>query len=151
GIGYVSQLRRRLTMIMQGNTPRSLSALGWIVVLTLGLCLMPLAAQAQTPQKLGGEKDQEIKVLKERLRAVEQGQRQEARQAAEAARRAERAARAALRDFTVALDDEESEQADQAMQTIAELKRLIAEKRAELDGLERKLKIAVDQLDGQKG
>jgi uncharacterized membrane protein len=147
GIGYVSQLRRRLTMIMQGNTPRSLSALGWIVVLTLGLCLLPLAAQAEQPKKSGGdEKDQEIQTLKQKLRAVEQAKRQEA----QAARQAERAAREAAKNATRSADSKESTEVKQAMETAAELKRLIGEKRKELEVLQAKLNATLEQLDAHK-
>src|SRR5262249_17298223 len=42
GIGHVRPLRRRLTMIMRGTTPRSLSAAGFLGVLALGALLLPL-------------------------------------------------------------------------------------------------------------
>lgn len=134
GIGHVSHLRRRLTMIMRGNTPRSLSALGWLVVLSLGLGLLPLAAQAQVPQKLDGDKE-EIKVLKEKLRALEQAQSQKAL----AAYHTELAARV--------LEDKNAN----AMAAVADLKKMIEAKRAELNDLEAKLKAMLDKLDAVKG
>jgi hypothetical protein len=42
GIGHVRPLRRRLTMIMRGTTPRSLSAASFLGVLALGALLLPL-------------------------------------------------------------------------------------------------------------
>jgi beta-lactamase regulating signal transducer with metallopeptidase domain len=52
GIGHVHDLRRRLTMIMHGTTPRALSGPGLALVLGLGLVLLPLLptwAQGQAP------------------------------------------------------------------------------------------------------
>ncbi|MCI0682363.1 MAG: M48 family metalloprotease [Gemmataceae bacterium] len=43
GLGHVHFLRRRLTMILRGRTPRALTLTGLLVVLTLGLVLLPLA------------------------------------------------------------------------------------------------------------
>ncbi len=42
GIGQVHDLRRRLTMIMRGTTPRALSSAGFLAVLGLGALLLPL-------------------------------------------------------------------------------------------------------------
>jgi beta-lactamase regulating signal transducer with metallopeptidase domain len=80
GIGHVPHLRRRLTMIMQGNTPRSLSWPGISLVLALGVALLPLwPVQAQpTPRVVvglesdgKGDKDKQIEVLKEAIRILE--------------------------------------------------------------------------------
>ncbi len=54
GVGQVSDLKRRLTMIMCGSTPRALSWRGTLAVLTLGLFALPLLptfARAQAPEK----------------------------------------------------------------------------------------------------
>jgi hypothetical protein len=67
GIGQVRHLRRRLTMIMQGKTPRSLSWAGFLAILGLGVLLLPV--QAQSPRS---ETEQEIAKLKQELRALEQ-------------------------------------------------------------------------------
>jgi beta-lactamase regulating signal transducer with metallopeptidase domain len=51
GVGEVSDLKRRLTMIMCGNTPRALTWRGALAVLALGLLALPLLptlAHAQT-------------------------------------------------------------------------------------------------------
>jgi beta-lactamase regulating signal transducer with metallopeptidase domain len=61
GIGAVPHLRRRLVMIVQGTTPRSLSRLGGLATLGLGALLMlptlPLDAQAPSkPEPTGDEK-----------------------------------------------------------------------------------------------
>src|SRR5207248_1053376 len=42
GVGQVRHLRRRLTMVLRGNTYRSLSWLGAAAVFSLGLLLLPL-------------------------------------------------------------------------------------------------------------
>jgi beta-lactamase regulating signal transducer with metallopeptidase domain len=42
GIGYVGSLRRRLTMIMRGTTPKALSAAGFLLLAALGLLVLPL-------------------------------------------------------------------------------------------------------------
>jgi hypothetical protein len=50
GIGHVHDLRRRITMIMRGATPRRLSWAGGLAVLTLAAVLLPLLPTwAQTP------------------------------------------------------------------------------------------------------
>src|SRR5262249_12285668 len=54
GIGQVRLLQRRLTMIMQGRTPRSLSPAGTLSVLALGGLLLPLLptwSQAEPPSE----------------------------------------------------------------------------------------------------
>ena len=53
GIGQVSDLKRRLTMIMSGSIPRTLSWRGTFAMLALGLFalpLLPILAHAQTPE-----------------------------------------------------------------------------------------------------
>jgi bla regulator protein BlaR1 len=42
GIGYFHLMRRRLTMIMRGKTPQSLTSAGFLAVLTMGVVLLPL-------------------------------------------------------------------------------------------------------------
>jgi beta-lactamase regulating signal transducer with metallopeptidase domain len=42
GLGPIHDLRRRLTMIMRGGTPRSLSSAGFFLVVALGAILLPL-------------------------------------------------------------------------------------------------------------
>ncbi|HYT88007.1 MAG TPA: M56 family metallopeptidase, partial [Gemmataceae bacterium] len=50
GIGQLPLLRRRLTMIMRGTTPRALTGLGLLALLGLGLLLLPLVPSwAQPP------------------------------------------------------------------------------------------------------
>ncbi len=53
GLGQVSDLKRRLTMIMRGTTPRALSWPGCLAVFALGAFFLPLlpALQAQAPSK----------------------------------------------------------------------------------------------------
>jgi beta-lactamase regulating signal transducer with metallopeptidase domain len=51
GIGQMHLLKRRVTMIMRGTTPRALSAAGFLAVLGLGAFLLPLyPTWAQTNQ-----------------------------------------------------------------------------------------------------
>jgi beta-lactamase regulating signal transducer with metallopeptidase domain len=42
GLGRIADLKRRLTMILQGNTPRSLTWPGCLAVMTLGLTCLPM-------------------------------------------------------------------------------------------------------------
>lgn len=57
-------------MIMNGNTPKSLSAAGWLAVLALGLLLplVPVNAQQQSPDP----RDQQIETLKKVIQALEE-------------------------------------------------------------------------------
>jgi beta-lactamase regulating signal transducer with metallopeptidase domain len=80
GIGQVPHLRRRLTMIMQGTTPRSLSRGGASLLLGLGLLLLPLLpSDAQTPvkekanppQTAKDPRDQQIEALKQAIKILE--------------------------------------------------------------------------------
>jgi beta-lactamase regulating signal transducer with metallopeptidase domain len=72
GVGQVPHLRRRLTMIMNGNTPKSLSSAGRLAVLGLGLLLPLVPVQAQQPQDPKNDRDQQIEQLKKVLQALEQ-------------------------------------------------------------------------------
>jgi beta-lactamase regulating signal transducer with metallopeptidase domain len=73
GVGQVPHLRRRLTMIMNGNTPRSLSSAGRLAVLGLGLLLPLVPVQAQTePQDPKDDRDRQIEKLKKVIQALEQ-------------------------------------------------------------------------------
>lgn len=50
GVGHLNLLRRRLTMILRGTTPRALSGAGLLCVLGLAVLLLPLLPTwAQTP------------------------------------------------------------------------------------------------------
>src|SRR5262249_41833643 len=52
GFGRVQHLRRRLTMIMSGTTPRLVSAWGAMGALALGVLLLPVnASWAQKPEE----------------------------------------------------------------------------------------------------
>jgi beta-lactamase regulating signal transducer with metallopeptidase domain len=78
GIGHVRSLKRRLTMVMQARTPRSLSWAGRAAVLVLGLLLLPLfAARAQTPPPAKDSRDQQIDILKQALKLLEEQKRAE--------------------------------------------------------------------------
>jgi beta-lactamase regulating signal transducer with metallopeptidase domain len=82
GVGQMSHLKRRLTMVMQGNTSRSLSWTGLGLVLALGLLLLPLfPAQGQvqpTSQPAPkDDRDREIDALKKAIEVLENEKRQE--------------------------------------------------------------------------
>ncbi len=50
GLGHIHLLRRRVTMILRGRTPRALTLTGLVAVVTLGLVLLPWAPSwAQAP------------------------------------------------------------------------------------------------------
>lgn len=53
GLGQIADLKRRLTMIMQGNTPRSLTWPGCLAVVTLGLTFLPMlpSLRGEPPRK----------------------------------------------------------------------------------------------------
>jgi bla regulator protein blaR1 len=93
GVGPIPHLRRRLTMIMNGNTSKSLSAFGWLAVGTLSLLLplVPIQAQQAPDPKDPDSRDQKIESLKKVIRALEDQQQAEKtvqRAAAEQAQRA---------------------------------------------------------------
>jgi beta-lactamase regulating signal transducer with metallopeptidase domain len=53
GLGHFHRLKRRLTMIVQGTTPRALPWVGFAALLVLGALVLPLAPSwAQNPQQL---------------------------------------------------------------------------------------------------
>ncbi len=84
GIGQVPHLRRRLTMIMQEKTPRSLTWAGCVAVLALGL-LLPLAPilgqeapkKAKNSQSDKDGRDQQIEALKRAIQILEEQKRVE--------------------------------------------------------------------------
>jgi len=119
-------------MIMRGNTPKSLSPTGWLVLLGLALFLLPVVpAQAQVQRD--DKRDQEIKALKERLRSLED----------------ERAAQRAKAEFT-GQTKEPPPEVQEVIRAAAELKGQIAKKRAELQDLEAKLNHLLQKVDGYK-
>jgi hypothetical protein len=88
GIGYVHDLRRRMTMIMRGTTPRGLTWSGAILVLGVAafmLPMLPTLAQGPPPSSRGGSspeddvKRAEDDLQKARAR-LEQAQRDRARE-----------------------------------------------------------------------
>jgi beta-lactamase regulating signal transducer with metallopeptidase domain len=73
GAGAVPLLRRRLTMIMRGNTPRALTAAGALALLGLAAVLLPLVPTwAQQPPRKDSERltEQEEKELQELRRMI---------------------------------------------------------------------------------
>jgi beta-lactamase regulating signal transducer with metallopeptidase domain len=85
GVGQVPHLQRRLTMIMNGNTSKSLSAAGWLAVgaFSLLLPLVPLQAQQPSQDDRNDPRDQQIQQLKKALQAIEDQQATKAKRAAE--------------------------------------------------------------------
>jgi beta-lactamase regulating signal transducer with metallopeptidase domain len=80
GIGQVPHLRRRLTMIMNGTTPRSLSWAGCVLVLGLGAMLLPLSAthaQSAPGKEVDksapkDDREQQIEILKKAIKILEE-------------------------------------------------------------------------------
>src|SRR5262249_54686718 len=73
GIGQVSDLKRRLTMIMCATTPRALSWRSTVAVLALGLFALPLlptVVQAQT-KEVQEQLERELQKLRGELRGAE--------------------------------------------------------------------------------
>jgi beta-lactamase regulating signal transducer with metallopeptidase domain len=74
GIGHIHLLRRRLTMIMRGTTPKALSGTGFCTVLVLGAVLLPLLpswARTEPPLSAGAdEPDKELLRARQREDAV---------------------------------------------------------------------------------
>jgi beta-lactamase regulating signal transducer with metallopeptidase domain len=70
GVGQVSHLKRRLAMVLQGKTSRSLSWAG-LVVVGLGLLLLPLfPAEGQQPTAPAPEKKDDRKQLIDELKRM---------------------------------------------------------------------------------
>jgi beta-lactamase regulating signal transducer with metallopeptidase domain/tetratricopeptide (TPR) repeat protein len=119
GIGRVTQLRRRLTMIMQGTIPRSLSWAGCLAVCGLGLLLLvrlPIEAQQppSTPPAVGesGSRDEQIESLRRAIQVLEQ-QKEADLKVREAALRVNQAevekVRAEVKEIAKQMADERSE------------------------------------------
>src|SRR5439155_24399199 len=66
GIGQVSDLKRRLTMIMCASTPRALSWRGTLAVLALGLLVLPLLPTLALAQTKDTQDEAERKLAAER-------------------------------------------------------------------------------------
>jgi beta-lactamase regulating signal transducer with metallopeptidase domain len=132
GIGHIPHLRRRLTMIMQANTPKSLSAAGWLL-LGLAAFALPVAARAQVLAPQGDDREQEIKILKEKLRALEAAGKEQQ----------------AFLESAIVLVDGQDVDTEKQMKAVADLKVQIAKKRAELHELEAKLKAVVAGFDAK--
>jgi beta-lactamase regulating signal transducer with metallopeptidase domain len=141
GIGPVPHLRRRLTMIMQAKTPRSLSWAGCAAVFGLGLLALPLLPvrgqpPAPPPPAQGAAsqdaRDREIEALKSALRILEDQ------------KRAEQADRKALPKADPAEVKKAKEEADQ-------LAKQVEVKRQELQAVTEKYKLAVDRLSRLTG
>jgi beta-lactamase regulating signal transducer with metallopeptidase domain len=79
GIGQVPHLKRRLTMIMQGKTSKSLSRAGWLAVAVLAVGVLPFwpvqgqqpAPGSKTDPKSKNARDQEIEALKRAIQILE--------------------------------------------------------------------------------
>jgi beta-lactamase regulating signal transducer with metallopeptidase domain len=129
GIGHVHDLRRRITMIMHGKTPRGLSGPGLLLVLGLGAWLLPLLptwTRAQDPE------------TRER-RALRQAEEQQ-RFAEDRQRQAEEAGRADSEDRGRAAEREGLREERKAVE------RQIAEIRRHTENMKRELQRAMEQL-----
>ena len=108
GLGQIADLKRRLTMIMRGNTPRSLTWPGCLAVVALGLTFLPMlpALHGQPPGKDEAKKlldlQQEAQRFRDQARAEMERQRALIEQRKAALLRAEvelKAAEAQAREF----------------------------------------------------
>jgi bla regulator protein blaR1 len=70
GIGYVRDLRRRMTMIMRGTTPRALTWSGGLIVLAVAAFMLPLlpTLAQQEPPRRGPSSEEEVKRAEAALR-----------------------------------------------------------------------------------
>jgi bla regulator protein BlaR1 len=142
GVGQLSHLKRRLTMIMHGQTSRSLTWAGSLGLLTFGLLLLPaLPIKAQPPggdtfdrelqvQVKDSSIDQEIQALRRLL------ERLEAKKRADAGRTKTRA---------------NPEEIERARAEIKELTRLLEVRRREAQEIEKKLDQARARLARLEG
>jgi beta-lactamase regulating signal transducer with metallopeptidase domain len=134
GIGQVPHLRRRLTMIMQERTPRSLTRAGGVAVLALGLLLplTPVLGQ-YAPEKPKDapsnkdERDQQIEALKKAIKILEE----------------QKKAEKTKQDVKKA---EHSDEVWNAQREFAALEKQVEGKRKELKDLEAKLAVAKQRL-----
>ncbi|HXG12624.1 MAG TPA: M56 family metallopeptidase [Gemmataceae bacterium] len=127
GIGQVHDLKRRLTMIMCGTTPRSLTWGGCLGLAVLGLVFLPvLPTWAQT---------------KETQEKVEQRP------------QTEQAAREAKEEFRKAVieDKERAEQVDKARAQVKEIAENIEKMRRQLQEAEAQLRKAQERLAALEG
>lgn len=72
GIGTVHDLKRRLTMIMRGTTPRSLTWAGCLALLALGGLLLPLVPTWAQTEPIQKEVEERLKAERAR-RAADEG------------------------------------------------------------------------------
>lgn len=153
GIGHVQHLRRRLTMIMQGNVSRSVSWTGCCTILGLAAMMLPLLAvraqdaprrpPADTPPEAGRrDRDREIEELRRKLIELERGRAEEQRDRAVGEKR-----RAEAERLDRALDSKgRSDSAAKAMDELKALTRKLEEKRHELEELERACQQAKERV-----
>jgi hypothetical protein len=71
GLSQLADLKRRLTMIMRGNTPRSLTWPGCVAIITLGLTVLPMlpSLHGQAPNR--PESDKSIDEAQKELQAAQ--------------------------------------------------------------------------------
>jgi beta-lactamase regulating signal transducer with metallopeptidase domain len=153
GFGQVSHLRRRLTMIMSGNTPRSLSWAGCLLMLGAAIFLLPLLpVAAQAPRSDEGSKDprieQQIESLRRALRDLEK--RAHASQPSTAdERKTDEAETASVVHELQVLLAEESQRGENVAELQKEVERLRAQyesKRQALQAAERRYREAEQRL-----
>jgi bla regulator protein blaR1 len=139
GIGQVPHLRRRLTMIMGGQTPKSLTCAGGIALAGFGLALLPLVpvraqdyerrtiqVQVVPAEQKKGSVDQQIEALRRVLQLLEEQKRSQAKPAP-----------------TPAANPEEVKK---ARSEVNELAAIVAAKRAELQKAEKRFQEAQAKL-----
>jgi len=77
GVGRVRLLKRRLTMILQGKTPRALTVTGMLVVAAVGVLLLPLIPGWAQSQQRGPEEQEEAQGFQRKKGDPGDGNRQE--------------------------------------------------------------------------
>lgn len=75
GFGPVQRLQRRLTMILRGTAPRTLTAAGGVLLIALGMGLLPLmpswGQEVRRDREAGGERKKEAERKKDAERSKE--------------------------------------------------------------------------------
>ncbi|MHB1423140.1 MAG: M56 family metallopeptidase [Gemmataceae bacterium] len=70
GLSHIADLKRRLTMIMRGNTPRSLTWPGCLAVLTLGMTFLPMLPSLQGEPPTREDPNRSVEKAKKSLEAA---------------------------------------------------------------------------------
>jgi beta-lactamase regulating signal transducer with metallopeptidase domain len=167
GIGYVHDLKRRMTMIMRGSTPRTLSWGGGLVVLAVALFVLPLLptfAQdtippAEDPQLTADDEvqraEQEVQKATQRLKEAKLARLKHSTIAADMTLKREECLRCHVEAVTVhahlALLDPDGDKPDADLSdthdAVVKLMAEVQQQRAQLQASEAKLEALMKRLD----